>query len=114
MAEDLVFLNALYSLEPMVEEPIEYRLHYDDTGGITMCSKQNHPEDTQYLIVNESEYENYFRYYVKDGKLKKIDVDPGYRVQLKSSSQGYAVVKNHANIILENEQYAEIEYYASV
>jgi hypothetical protein len=114
MAEDLEFLNALYSLTPLIEEPIEYRLHYDDTGGITMCSKQKHPENTQYLIVNELEYENYFRYYVKDGKLKKIDVDPGYRVQLKSSNQGYCVVKNHASIILENEQCAEIEHYASV
>ena len=34
-------------------EPIEYRLHYDDTGRITLCSMQNHPTDTKYIAVTE-------------------------------------------------------------
>jgi hypothetical protein len=40
-----------------------------------------------------------------------IDRTGGIRVQLTSSTQGYAVVKNHAGILLENEKYSDIEYY---
>jgi hypothetical protein len=76
-----------------------------------MCTQQSHPENTLYLVVTADEYHEYFRYYIVDGKLKKIDFNPEYRVQLKRSSQGYRVVKNHAGIRLENETYKDIEYY---
>ena len=60
----------------------------------------------------EHEYRHYYQYYVENGKLKKIDNDPRYRVQLKSSAQGYRVVKNHAGVILsQTEMYKDIEYY---
>jgi hypothetical protein len=37
---------------------------------------------------------------------------PGFSVKLKKSNQGYAVVKNHAGILVENhEDYTDIEYY---
>jgi hypothetical protein len=111
VAEDLEFLKALADIPPIVNELIEYRLHYDSSGGIVMCTQQSHPENTQYLVVSADEYHEYFRYYIVDGKLKKIDTNPGYRVQLKSSTQGYAVVKGHAGILLENETYKDIEYY---
>ena len=112
MAEDLEFLKALADITPMVDEPIEYRLHYDSSGGIVMCTQQSHPENTQYLVVTADEYHEYFRYHIVDGKLKKIDTNPGYRVQLKSSNQGYRVVNNHAGIILaDDEEYLNVEYY---
>lgn len=113
MAEDLEFLKALADITPMVDEPIEYRLHYDSSGGIVMCTQQSHPENTQYLVVTADEYHEYFRYHIVDGKLKKIDTNPGYHVQLKRSNQGYRVVNNHAGILLENETYKDIEYYES-
>ena len=50
-------------------EPIEYRLHYDDTGRITLCSMQNHPTDTKYIAVTEEEYKNYWQYEVKNDSL---------------------------------------------
>lgn len=107
------FLKALRNIEPIPKLKIEYRLHYNNMGEIIMCSQQQHPNNTQYLVVTKIEYDNYFRYAVVDNKLKKIDHNPGYRVQLKSSTQGYCVVKNHAGIILENEDYKDIEYYES-
>jgi hypothetical protein len=113
MAEDLEFLKGLMMIAPTVEEPIEYRLHYNDIGEITTCTMRQHPENTQYLIVTKIEYDNYFRYVVVDNKLNKIDMNSGNRVQLKSSTQGYCVVKNHAGIILENEEYQDVEYYES-
>lgn len=113
MFTDEEFLKALGEFPAIVEEPREYRLHYDDvTGGIYMCTQQNHPKDTKYLVVDERTYLEYYKYQVIKGKLKIIDIDPGYHVQLTKSNSGYQVVKNHAGIILESgEIYRETEYY---
>jgi hypothetical protein len=106
------FLKALQNLEHIPEPVIEYRFYYDESGTITACSQTNHQTDGNYLVVFEHEYRHYYQYYVENGKLKKIDNDLGYRVQLKSSNQGYRVVRNHAGIILaDDEDYKDIEYY---
>ena len=106
------FEKALAMLKPAVEEVKEYRLHYDELGQITMCSMINHPQDTTYIVVSRDEYDNYFRYTIVEGKLKKIDNNPGYRVQLTSSTNGYATVKKHAGLIIEStDTYQDIEYY---
>lgn len=106
------FEKALAMLKPTVEEVKEYRLHYNELGQITICSMQNHPQDTTYIVVSRDEYDNYFRYTIVDGELKKIDLNPGYRVQLASSTTGYATVKKHAGIIIEStDTYQDIEYY---
>ena len=48
MFTDEEFLKALSEFPVIVEEPREYRLHYDDvSGGIYMCTQQNHPKDTK-------------------------------------------------------------------
>lgn len=105
------FLKAFNSITLFVEEPIEYRIHYDGNN-ITMCTMQNHPDTTQYLIVDKDTYDNYFSYNIVDGKLKKIDTNPGYSVQLVKSTQGFQTVKNHAGILLENDEtYTNTEYY---
>ena len=111
MFTELEFLEAMQQFTSTTEEPREYRLHYDATGGIYLCTQQNHPIDTEYLVVDEATYLEYYKYQVVNGKLKIIDFDPEYRVQLTSSTQGYAVVKNHAGILLENEKYSDIEHY---
>ena len=98
----------------IVPESIEYRLHYDDSGKIILCSHQNHPDNLQYLIVDQETYANYMKYSVdvEKKKLKKVVTDPGVSVQLKRSNQGYAVVKQHAGLILEEgETWTEVEYY---
>jgi hypothetical protein len=106
------FAAAIAALPQIVEEPIEYRIHYNEHGTITMCSMQQHPADTKYIVVTKEEYDNYFRYTIVNDKLKKIDTMPKIRVQLKKSDNGYRVVKNHAGLILEpGEAYADTEYY---
>jgi hypothetical protein len=108
------FLKAIQAIERIPEPEIEYRFYYDDSGHIITCSKTNHQEHGDYLVVTEYEYQHYYQYYIQNNKLKKIDIDLGYRVQLKRSDQGYRVVRNHAGIILEsNEEYAA-EYYDRV
>ena len=105
-------LRELAKFDIIVEEPIEYRIHYNVAGEITQCTMQNHPQDSTYIVVTKEEYDTYYYYTVVDGKLKKIDRTPNYSVQLKKSTTGYKVVKNHAGLILEpHEDYNEIEYY---
>jgi hypothetical protein len=105
-------IKAFSLIEEIVEEPFEYRIHYDDTGNITMCTMQDHPAETDYIVVSKEEYDNYYQYTVVDAKLKKIDRNSGYSVQLVKSTSGYRVVKNHAGLVLESdENYQDIEYY---
>ena len=112
MFTELEFQKAMEQFTSIIEKPREYRLHYNASGGIYMCTQQNHPTDTEYLVVDESTYLEYQKYQIVKGKLKIIDIDPGYRVQLKRSSQGYRVVTKHAGIILASiEDYTDIEYY---
>ena len=109
------FIKAMQSIELLPELILEYRLHYNDHGGIYMCTMANHPENTQYLVVNKETYENYFRYKIQKGALKLIDTASKFRVQLASSTQGYAVVKSHAGILLEsNDEFKDVEYYDTV
>lgn len=106
-------LLAAFALINTVEvEPIEYRIHYDSTGRITQCSMRNHPKDTEYIVVTREEYENYYKYTVENGALKKILHQHNYSVKLNKSNSGYRVVKNHAGILLTpTDEYNDIEYY---
>jgi hypothetical protein len=108
--------QALKSFGAIVPDPIEYRIHYDEFGKITMCSMQNHPINTNYLVVDEKTYSDYAKYRVNVVKkqLEKVAINPGISVQLKRSDQGYCVVKNHAGLILEqDETHEDVEYYAA-
>ena len=111
---DEEFAAAMASFEFNNPETLEYRIHYNNHGDITMCSMQQHPDNTQYLVVDFATYENYFKYRVNVARkrLEKIDTNLGISVQLKKSDHGHAVVKNHAGLLLEDhETYTDIEYY---
>ena len=109
------FEAAMKSFGIKEPEPVEYRFHYDEFGHITMCSMQNHPENTEYMVVNKEQYDDYARYAV-DTKTKKLKVvvasTLGVSVQLKRSTKGWRAVKYHAGIVLEDhEDYSLVEYY---
>jgi len=111
------FNAALASFGTIIPEPIEYRVHYDSTGRITLCTMQQHPTDTEYLVVSKEIYDNASRYYVNLERkhLEKVALDLGISVKLKKNNQGYAVVKHHAGLLLEpNEEYLDIEYYDTI
>ena len=108
------FLKAWSMIKETPAQIIEYRIHYNDQGDITMCSMVDHPDSEQYIIVNKKEYDEYYKYNVVKNKLKLIDHNPGYYVQLKKSDSGYKVVKNHSGLLIEPvESFDDIEYYAS-
>jgi len=98
-------------LDTTILEAIEYRVHYNEQGEIYLCTMQNHPPGTDYLVVTRDEYDRYFDYRVVNAKLKKIDRDAGYRVQLHKSITGYKTVKGHASLLLEDEDYPNTEHY---
>jgi len=99
-------------VKPEISTQLEYRLHYNDDGDITMCSMQQHPESTQYIVVTKEEYDNYFRYCVVKGQLVKIEHNSKYRVRLKKSTKGFRTVAGHAGLVIEaDEVYNNVEYY---
>ena len=112
--EEIKFWQEVEELvTPITVETLEYRLHYNESGEITMCSMSNHPDSAQYLVVDKNTYDNYFCYKIIKGQVIKIDNDAGYRVRLvKSNLSGYTVVKDHAGLLLESsETYTDIEHY---
>ena len=111
MFTELEYQEAMKQWPEIIPETLEYRLHYDEHGQIYLCTMQQHPDDTQYLVVDKDLYSNYWRYEIVDGKPKIIDKPTGYHVQLKSSDSGYRVVKNHAGVLLETETHHNVEYY---
>ena len=98
-------------LKPVLPVEIEYRVYYNEDGEIYRCSMQQH-EPGDYLVVTKEQYDLYHHYHVINGRLVKIDNDARYRVQLRKSTNGYAVVSGHANLLLEDEEYHNVEYYA--
>lgn len=112
MNSELELIKALSQMVVTEDPPIEYRLHYDDAGNVYMCSMQQHPDNTQYIVVTKEQYDLYFRYRVVKGKLKLIEHDAGIYKPFKLSKAGFTVVKGNPALLLEsNEQYKHIEYY---
>ena len=98
-------------LKPIVPVQLEYRVYYDEDGAIYRCSMQQH-EPGDYIVVPKDEYDLAHHYRVVQGQMVKIDTDARYRVQLHKSTSGYATVAGHAGLLIEDEDYPDIEYYA--
>jgi hypothetical protein len=107
-------IEALSLIKEVPQPTLEYRIHYDDKGFIIGCTMSEHPNNSNYVVVDRETYDNYFRYdRVINGKLRKIIFDPGYRIQLYPSNSGYLVVKDHAALLIEeNETYDNTEFYS--
>lgn len=113
MSNESEFFEEVNRLLVITADPvIEYRLHYDNDGNITMCSMQDHPDSDRYIVVNKSVYEMYHRYRIVKGQAELINHDNGLQPSFIKSTKGIRVVKNHAALLLEpNETYTQIEYY---
>lgn len=95
---------------------IEYRLYYNkDDGTITGYHEIDHPEDLDYIVLENPDL--YFKnntnlLRVKEGKLLVLDPTQPNKTRLKKSSTGYKTVQGHAALMLENsEDYKYLEYY---
>ena len=92
---------------------VEYRVFYDDTGEIVGQSMTEPHLEGTYIIVTKEEYNNIHKYAkVKDGELKLRTLNAGYKRQLIPGGKPFVVVKNHAGILLEqDETYDNTEQY---
>ena len=112
MNTDSELIKALNQLIVTEDEPLEYRLHYNDIGDIFMCSMQQHPANENYIVVDREIYDRYFRYRVVNGKLELINQNNGVKPSLVKGTKDFQVVKNNAALLLEeNEHYIDTEYY---
>lgn len=107
--------NLLLALKSTVVTPspvIEFRIYYNDDGNITMCTTSDHPESLQYIVVNQDQFNNYYKYKVVDNKLVEIKKAIAVASPLVKSDRGFRVVKNHAALLLEeSESFNPVEYY---
>lgn len=113
MSSESELLKALASLVVTPDPLVEYRLYYDESGSIVMCMMQApFPDNNSYVVATKAQYELYWKYKVVNGKLEAIPDNVEYKIALVKSSSGFRVVKNHAALLLtDNEQYTDIEYY---
>jgi len=93
---------------PVVE--LEYRLYYDTTGKPISMSSHMHPVG-QYVVITKHHYDSAnYNCRVVNGLLR-FDLCDQVRVQLKKSNTGVPVVNGYANLVVENSEYTDIEYY---
>lgn len=89
---------------------IEYRLYYDSKGMPICMSSHNHP-DGEYILITKEHYDSAnYNCKVVSGVIK-FDNPNLIKVQLKKADHGIPVVKGHANLVVENNEYKDIEYY---
>jgi len=112
MNSESELIKALRDMIVTEDPPIEYRLHYNDNGDVFMCSMQQHPDNTQYVVVSKEQYNLYFKYRVEKGQLKLIEHNFGVSKPFRQSLKGIRTVKNNPALILESsETYKDIEFY---
>lgn len=93
---------------PLVE--LEYRLYYDATGKPISMSSHNHPIG-QYVVITRHHYDSANYNCRVDNGILRFDLGDQVRVQLKKSNTGVPVVNGYANLVVENNEYTDIEYY---
>lgn len=92
----------------------EYRLYYGTDGNITRGAKvlTTHVDTEPYLVVEQHVFKEQNYYRVIDGQLVRNEPQPVTAYRLRKSKQGHRVVKNHAGLLLlDNESYLEVEFY---
>lgn len=91
---------------------LEYRLYYDENGIPYSMASNNHP-DGNYIVITKEHYDSgNYKCKVVNGKLVFIIDNPTqFHIQLKKSEKGMPVVRGHANLVVENGEYKDIEYY---
>lgn len=95
----------------------EYRWYYNELGHIT--STCTTPEDAEmygftgkYIIVDETMFSDWIKYEIVNDKPRLIRHDNGQRRQLEKSETGFAVVKNNAALLLEDDDtFEDKEHY---
>lgn len=113
MSSDSELIKALEGMVITPDPETQYRMYYNEVGDIVMCMMQApFPDNKNYIVASKDQYEIYWRYKVVDGKLELIQHNIDFKVSFIKSNKGFRVVKNHASLLLEQEElFKDIEYY---
>jgi hypothetical protein len=105
-------IKAFGLIEPEVAQTIEYRLYYDVHGN-ALYMGMGDSKGTNYITIPKSVYDRATVHNLKVVNEQLITIDAGTMwLQLRKSTSGYAVVKNHPALLIEqDEEYTDIEYY---
>ena len=106
-------LSAFNNIQPVVMHE-EYRAYYDDIGWIIFFAANIFPADNdKWVTISKELYitHNWHQLRVVNGKIIKQDTHR-YYFPLTKSTIGVKVVKNHAGIVVEQQdEYTDIEFY---
>lgn len=93
----------------------EYRLYYDKLGNIIGLWETGHPEDDNYIVLDDPGIfyrTNTSLLKVKDKKLIVLDPSIPNKTRLQKGDSEFRVVKGQAALLLEaGENFQDIEYY---
>jgi len=102
--------EAFNNIQDIPPVELEYRLYYDSKGKPITMSSHMHPEG-QYVVITKQHYDSAnYNCRVVGGKLL-FDLSSQFHLQLKKSNTGVPVVNGYANLVVENDEYTDIEYY---
>lgn len=117
MSEDLALQELIKAFE-LIDPPkiieYEYRLYYNHEGIVyrTTNLKSDPIEGKNYILVDETIHKNYTRYRIINGEPVLIPQSTYIASKLVQSDTGVAVVQNHANLpLIDQEEFEQIEYY---
>lgn len=91
----------------------EYRLYYREDGTIIGLWETGHPDGDNYIVLDDPDVfhrNNTNNIKIIDKQIKIIDPTTVFKIKLKKSTSGQAVVKGYASIPV-TEDYNNIEYY---
>jgi|APFre7841882793_1041355.scaffolds.fasta_scaffold08140_2 hypothetical protein len=101
-------------LARLIEAPVtvdyEYRVYYNEHGQIYATadgarSAELHGILGDYLVVDQDVFLNSQNYYVENGKISwRSDITPLTVTALKKSNAGFAVLKNNAALLLDDQE----------
>jgi hypothetical protein len=93
----------------------EYRLYYDEVGNIIGLWETGHPENNNFIVLDDPSvfyHNNTSLLKVKNKKLVVLDPQAPQRIRLQKGRSECRVVQGHAALLLEpNENFEKIEYY---
>lgn len=107
-------MEASYIIPP-IDFTTEYRWYYNDNGHVIMCvsNSADFPAEGKFIVVSREIYDLPHRFTIKN-QVPELNKTDGIQLTapLKKGTTGFAVVKNNASLLIEDdEQYNLVEYY---
>jgi hypothetical protein len=111
------FIKAITSFEPIVVKE-EYRAYYDNDNKIMYLMANQFPDDNNnWIPITKVQYQTLECQWLWLEKDQLVERKPVYNhyFSLTPSTKGVKIVKNHAGIVVEqDEEYPDVGYYDKI